>query len=139
MDDGTKQIRIVIRQLALQHARDALEPHAGIDGRARKRRHHAVGCAIELHEDQIPDFDEALAWIVGKLACAGFGAEVVIDFRARTARAGIAHLPEVVVFIQAKDARLRNARDLLPQTLGIVILAKDGDVELVLGNGQIRA
>ena len=107
-----------------------------MEGRG-KRRHHAVGRAIELHEDQVPDFDEALAGIVGKLAGAGFGSEVVINFRARAARAGLAHLPEVVGFVQAEDARLGHARHFLPELLGVVIFAKDADVELVFGNGEI--
>ena len=72
----------------------------------------------------------------GKLARAGLGTKVVMDFRARAARAGLAHLPEVVLFVQAEDAALRNAGDFLPQPLGVVILAKDGDVELVLGNRE---
>ena len=46
-------------------------------------------------------------------------------------------MPEVIRFIQANDARLRHARHFLPQTLGIVILAKNADVELVFGNGEI--
>src|SRR5262249_7520374 len=63
----------------------------------------------------------------------GFGAKVVMDLRTRTAGAGLAHLPEIVLFVEAEDAVLGNARDFLPELLGFVILAKDCNVELALG------
>ena len=56
-----------------------------------------------------------------------------MDLGAGTARAGLAHLPEVVLLVEAEDAVLRNAGDLLPQLLGLVVLAENGDVQLVLG------
>jgi len=90
-----------------------------------------------LHEDQIPNFHKTLARIVGELAGTGFGSEIVIDFRTRTTRAGLAHLPEVVGFIQSENARLRHARHFLPQSLGVVVFSKDADVELVFGNRKI--
>ena len=39
VDDGADEIGVVVRELALQDGGDALEAHAGIDGRARQRRH----------------------------------------------------------------------------------------------------
>ena len=142
LDDGPDQIRVVIRELALQHGGDALEAHAGVDRRPRQRRQLAAGIAVELHEDQVPDFDEAPAGIVGKLLVlaarlGGFGSEIVMDLRARAARAGLAHLPEVVLLIEAEDAVLGNAGHLLPQLLGIVVLAENGDVELVFGQAVL--
>ena len=38
VDDGTDEIRVVVRNLALQHCRNAFEAHAGIDGGPRQRR-----------------------------------------------------------------------------------------------------
>ena len=67
----------------------------------------------------------------------GFGAEIVVDFRAGSAGAGVAHLPEVVLFAEAEDAVLGDARDLLPEALGFVVFAEDGDVELVFGEAEI--
>ena len=91
------------------------------------------GVAVELHEDEVPDFDKPLAGVVREGARAGFGAEVVMDFRVGAAGAGFAHLPEVVVLIQAEDAVLGDACDLLPELFGLVVFAKNGDVERSLG------
>ena len=43
------------------------------------------------------------------------GAEVVVDLRARAAGSGVAHLPEVVLFVQPDDAIARNCRCLWPR------------------------
>ena len=67
----------------------------------------------------------------------GFGAEIVVDLRARAARAGLAHLPEIVLLVEAEDAALGHAGDFLPELFGLVVLAEDGDVELVLGQAVV--
>ena len=97
---------------------------------------------VELHEDQVPDLDEAPAAIEGELfvlaaGLGGFGSQIVMDLRARSARTGLAHLPEIVLFVEAEDAVLGHAGDFLPQLFGVVVFAEDGDVELVLGQAVI--
>ncbi len=67
----------------------------------------------------------------------GFGTQIVMDLRARPARAGLAHLPEIVLFVEAEDAALGNAGHLLPELFGFVVFAEDGDVELVFGQAVI--
>ncbi len=52
---------------------------------------------------------------------------IVEDFRARPARAGVAHRPEIVGSPDADDPPLREAGDLLPQVEGLVVLGVDGD------------
>ena len=53
---------------------------------------------VVLHEHQVPDLDEALGAAEGRAALGPVGGALVeVDLRARTARAGVAHLPEVVV------------------------------------------
>ena len=42
LDDRADQVGLVVGELALQHRGDALQAHAGIDGRARQRRQHAA-------------------------------------------------------------------------------------------------
>ena len=102
-----------------------------------------LGVAVELHEDQVPDLDEAAAaHRSGNCSCSRPGsaasdAEVVVDLRARTARTGLAHLPEVVLLVEAEDAALGHAGHLLPELFGLVVLAEDGDVELVLGQAVV--
>ena len=63
-----------------------------------------------------------------------FRPQIVVDFRTRPARPGIAHLPEVVFFVQPENAALRHARHFLPQALGLVVFAENRDVEPVGGN-----
>ena len=61
LDDRADQVGIVVRDLALQDRGDALQAHAGIDGGPRQRRQLARKIAVVLHEDQVPDLDEAAA------------------------------------------------------------------------------
>ena len=103
----------------------------------RQRRQDAVRRAIELHEDQVPQLDEALAGIVRELALARFRPEVVMDFRARPARPGLAHLPEIVRFVHAENTALRDARHFLPELFGVIVLAKNSDVKLVFRQREI--
>ncbi|MGA2134382.1 MAG: hypothetical protein ABSH50_18985 [Bryobacteraceae bacterium] len=141
-DDRKNQVRIVNRQLALQHSRGAVQSHAGVDGGPRQRRKHAARIAVELHEDQVPDFDVTVVAGVGKdLVFAarrvGFRPHVVEDLGTRAAGAGIAHLPEIVLFVEAEDAIFGDAGDLLPEMLGLVVLTKNGDVQAILGQGEV--
>src|ERR1017187_5886344 len=127
LDDGKNQVRIVNRQLALQHSRGTVQSHAGIDGRPRQRRKYAVGIAVELHEDQVPDFHEAVAGVAGKrlvfvARLGGAGAQVVVNLGTRAAGTGVAHLPEIVLLVEAEDALFGHTRDFLPEPLGIVVL-----------------
>ena len=119
VDDGAEQVRFVVGDLALQHRSQAFQAQAGIDRRAGQGRHQAVGGPLELHEHQVPDFYETPAAIVREpfvLASrlGGFGAQLVVDLRARSARSGIAHLPEIILLVQAKNAVFGNARHPLP-------------------------
>ena len=56
-----------------------------------------------------------------------------MNLRAGSAGAGLAHLPEVVFFIQPEDAVLRYTGNLLPEFLSFIVFAKNGDVQLVFG------
>ncbi len=71
---------------------------------------------VELHEDEVPDLRPAEA--VGRRlvaepvigSAAGGVAVEPVDLGARTARAGLAHLPEVVAWQpEAEDARRRRS------------------------------
>ena len=73
----------------------------------------------------------------GKLPRARLRPEIVVDLRARPARPGLAHLPEVVFFVQPENAILRNARHLLPQLFRVIVFAKNRDVELVFRQSVI--
>ena len=67
-------------------------------------------------------------------------AEIIVDLRTRTAGSGFAHLPEIIFLIEAEDAIFGDAGDLLPEGFGVVVFAKDGDVEFVFGQAvPVRA
>ena len=103
-----------------------------IDGRGSGRR-GAVLELLELHEDEVPDLDEAVAVLVGAAggAAGDRGAVVVEDLRAGAAGAGGAHHPEVVVGGDADDPLVGQARDLLPEVGRGVVVVVDGDEEPV--------
>ncbi len=114
---------------ALEHRGDALEPHAGVDRGPRQVDPRAARLLLVLHEHEVPDLDEAVALGVGRAgrAAGNVLAMVVEDLRARAARAGVAHRPEIVGGRDADDPPLRQAGDLLPQVEGLVVLGIDGD------------
>src|SRR5436309_9272772 len=88
---------------------------------------------IELHEYKIPNFDVASAFArtratrVAELACTG--TEIVVNFGTRSARPGIAHLPEVVLLVEPDDAIGRDARTFSPKLGGVVIFPEYRDPE----------
>ena len=92
----------------LQEHGDALDAAARVDVLRRKRREGAVVAAIELHEDEIPELEEAIA-VAARLAvgpaAAVLRAAVVVELRARAARPGRPGLPEVVLAERDDAAR----------------------------------
>ena len=63
-------------------------------------------------------------------------AVVVEDFRARPARAGVAHLPEIVGAGDADDPGVRQARDLLPQVERLIVVDIDRGRQPVLRQAE---
>src|SRR5207302_7660693 len=96
---------VVARFLALHDRRGALEPHAGVDRGPGQRRERALRVAVELHEDEVPHLEPAIALARRALARParrdlGAGdviALVDVHLGARPAGAGVAHRPEVVL------------------------------------------
>ncbi len=136
--ERAQHVGIVIVVLALQHRGDALQSHAGVDRRARQIGAYAIGALLELHEDEVPDLGEAVAIGIGAAGRAAGNALAVVpeNLRARPARAGIAHRPEIVGGRDADDAVLRQARDLGPQLRRVLVGRMDGDPEPVLGEPE---
>ncbi len=132
-DERAEKVDVVIVVHALQHGGDALEPHAGVDGRTGQVDPLAAAQRLELHEDEIPDLDETVAVGVGRAGRTAWNVVPVIveNLRARAARAGVAHRPEIVACGDADDPRLGEARDLAPQVERLVIVVIDGDGELL--------
>jgi hypothetical protein len=107
-DEGAEEVDVIIVVHALQDGGDALEPHAGVDRRARQVDALAARQRLELHEHQIPDLDEAVAVRVRRAGrTAGNVIPVIVEnLRARAARAGVAHRPEIVACRDADDPLL---------------------------------
>src|SRR5690606_6939408 len=107
--------------------------------------HNAIGGAIELHEDVVPDFDVAITVL---FRTAGWAAPDVFamikeDLGAWPAGAGIAHGPEVVgcvrctlVVADTHHALGWHADFLGPDVVGLIITGVDRDPELLLGQVQ---
>ena len=75
-DQRPEQIDGVIVVGALQDGGDALDPHAGVDGGVRQGHALPARQLLILHEDEIPDLDEAVALGVrtagrARLRCSG--------------------------------------------------------------------
>src|SRR6185437_9395007 len=89
-DQRREKIDLIAVVLALQHRRDALQPHAGVDRGLRQIVARAALELLELHEHEIPDLDEAVAILLGRTrwATPDLVAVIVEDFRTGTAGAG---------------------------------------------------
>ncbi len=124
--------------LALQHGCDTLKPGAGVDRRFRQRIANAALELLELHEHQIPDFDEAIALRFRRTrrSAPDLVAVIVEDFGARPARTGVAHLPEIVGTGDADDAGLGQPGDLLPEIECLVVVDINGRRQLVLEKAE---
>src|SRR3954447_17147982 len=97
-DQRLEGIRVVIVVNALQHRGDTLETHAGVDALLGKLRHDLARRLLVLHEDEVPDLDEAVPVLI-RAAGRATGkviAMVVENLGAWPAWAIVAHCPEIV-------------------------------------------
>ena len=110
-NERAEKVDVVIVVHALQHGGDALEPHAGVDRRARQVDPLAARQRLELHEHEIPDLDEAVAVRVRRAGrtARNVVAMIVENLRARPAGTGVAHRPEIVACRDADDPLLGQA------------------------------
>ena len=133
LDEVLHQIAVVVGSLVLHDGRHALQAHARIEVAVRQLRHGAVLLAVKLGEHEVPELQEAVAVAAGLAvgaAAADLLAHVKVDLGARTAGAGGASSPEVVVLAQTGDVILGNAQG-APHVVGLIVLGKDGEVEAV--------
>ena len=139
-DQVRKQIDLVIGMYVLQHGGQPFQPHAGVHARRRQRAQCAIRRTVKLHEHQIPDLDVTVAILIRRTgwAAGNIRAVVIENFGARTTRAGIGHLPEIVrrvrrtlVVADAHDALGGDANVVVPDAVGLVIALVDSDPQLV--------
>src|SRR6266566_4880289 len=129
-DDGLKEVGVEIRGDILHDRRDPLQAGTGVYGRSREHGAPTVRLLIVLHEDEVPDlqelsrFTDAQELFEAQVAapCSPLRApDVDQDLRTGTARSRIAHLPEVVLVAQAKDAAVSDPRDLAPELARFIV------------------
>ena len=133
LDEMLHQIAVVVSGLVLHDSGHALQTHARIEVTVWQLRHGAVLLAVVLGKHEVPELKEAVAVAAGLAvgaAATDLLAHVKIDLGARTAGAGGASGPEVVVLAQAGDVVLGNAQG-APHVMGLIVLGKDGKVQAV--------
>ena len=111
LDQGREEVGVVVVELALDDGGDPLESHAGVDAGRGQGSESAARVAIELHEDEIPDLEVAVAFAgdaeagptVFNLAAGERVTLIEVELRARAAGTGVAHGPEVVFLAQFEN------------------------------------
>ena len=133
LDEMLHQIAVVVSSLVLHDSGHALQAHARIEVTVRQLRHGAVLLTVVLGKHEVPELKEAVA-VAARLAVGAAAADLLahvkVDLGARTAGAGGAGSPEVVVLAQAGDVVLGNAQR-TPHVVGLVVLGKDGKVQAI--------
>ena len=133
LDEVLHQIAVVVSGLVLHDSGHALQTHTRIEVAVRQLRHGAVLLAVILGKHEVPELKEAVTVAAGLAvgaAATDLLAHVKVDLGARTAGAGGASGPEVVVLAQTRDVILGNAQG-APHVMGLVVLGKDGEVQAV--------
>ena len=132
-DQGLEGVGVVIVVHALHDRCDTLDAHARVDARLGQVADDLVRFLRELHEDEVPDFDEAVAvflWATRR-AAPDVIAVVVEDFRTRATRTVRAHGPEIVLGRDADDLVIGKAGSLLPQVESFIVRVVDGNEQLL--------
>ena len=133
-DQCIKNIDFIVAVNVLQNGSQTLEAHASVNARRRQILHAAIRLHVKLHEHVVPNFNVAVAVLLGaaRRAARNFRAVVVEDFGARAARAGVGHHPEIVghvasafVVANTHDALGRESNFFRPNVVGLVIFYVD--------------
>ena len=112
---GRKQIRVVIRPLALQNRDQPLQSQPGVHVYGRKRFKRPARQRIVLNEHEIPQLDDFRVIRIDQVL-AGRGpprfvrAQVDMHFRTRPARPLVPHHPEIVLRRKEEDVRRVDVR-----------------------------
>src|SRR5712692_3343164 len=116
VDDRTKRIGIEDRLFALQDHRETFQAQAGVDVLLRQRRTRAIEVLVELHKDQVPNLQEALAIAAGRairFTTAMLAASIIVNLGIRAAWARGSRWPPPVI-LQAHNRFVGNPGNLAP-------------------------
>ena len=115
VDQRLELVGLEHRLLALQDRRHAVEPEAGVDVARRQPHQVVVGILVVLHEDEVPELQEALVLAAGQVVLlAEAQAAVEVQLRAGAARPDRTRFPEVLRAGTADDPLARHPNR-LPQ------------------------
>ena len=132
IDEWHEQVGIEDGIDTLEDGQVPLQAGACVDVLPRQVGEGARGIAVELHEHEIPDFDEAVAAAVLRAALVAVGrTEIHEDLGIGAAGPGLAHGPEVVGVAHALDPLGAKADLVDPDLLGLVVVVVDRDPETV--------
>ena len=130
VDESRQDVRRVQRRTSLQDTQDPLQTCPGVHIPCRQVGERSRLAAEVLGEHQVPDLDETVLGQLVRRSALGavLRTEVEEDLRGRAARAGLAHLPEVVL-VEALDALARHTDTVGPDVLRLVVgdVARDPD------------
>ena len=92
----------------LHHRGDALQTHTSVHGGRGERVQIALSIAVVLHEDEIPNLDVTIKVIIVTTGrpTGDLWSMIVKNFRAGTTRAGITHLPKVILIEARQPGRI---------------------------------
>ena len=118
----------------LKHLRQPLETRAGVDVLLRERNERAVGLAVVLLEDKVPDLEVPPA-VLGRAALVlghtGLRTSIEKDLAVRAREPGQARRPEVLRIALTEDLlRRKQLQHLRPDLVGLVVGVVDCRDEL---------
>ena len=135
-DQVLESIDFVVGMHMLQYRCDAFQAHTRVNAWFWQWMQNALLIFIELHENQVPYFDETVTVFVWRAwrTTPNFWAVIIENFAARTAWTCVSHLPEIIgcvacAFVIADtDNALNWHTDLIfPDVVGFVVFLVDRD------------
>ena len=117
-------VGIVVRLLALQNHTQTLETHTRINVVLRQRLQRTVSLAVELHKYVVPNLNHLRVVLIDHFATGDQSylclvTQVEVDLATRTARTGIAHFPEVILFVTTND--MVGRQETQPEIVSLLI------------------
>jgi hypothetical protein len=110
---GHEYVRVVIGPLVLYDRHKPLEAHATINVLLGQWPQGAITLSVELNEHKVPYFQHVRVIFVDQMSSLSTPNAVKVELRARTARSGFTHLPEVIFHAAWENVRCWYSRILI--------------------------
>mmetsp|Transcript_50742 Transcript_50742/g.136230 ORF Transcript_50742/g.136230 Transcript_50742/m.136230 type:complete len:533 (-) Transcript_50742:802-2400(-) len=79
LEDGAEEVGVVVAGHVQEHGGDALQTHARVHALGGQRDQRAVGLALELHEDDVPDLEQIGVICVHQVRTRAVADAIVVD------------------------------------------------------------